>query len=141
MIINMRILILFLSMPFFACNDETVDCLEHIACTREYVSLTMNITDGQGAAISLNSYYTEDVNSGEIFNFKNQDNYLDSISRANGSYVLFTDGGMGKVNKFGNRFLFHGFINGNEIISESYTIGHDCCHVILLDGNPNIIVN
>ena len=141
MMMNMRILILFLSMPFFACNNETVDCTKDIACTEIYMSLIVNVTNGQGVGVSLDTYYTQDVNSGEIFNFQNQDNHLDSISRANGSYVLFTDSGMEKINKLGNRFLFHGIINGNEIISQSYTIGHDCCHVILLDGNPDIVVN
>jgi hypothetical protein len=34
-----------------------------------------------------------------------------------------------------------GFKNGAEIFSQNFIVGHDCCHIELKEGNPEIKIN
>ena len=138
----MRILFLitcFISIA--SCTDEPIVCTENIACTRQFEILTVKISDHLGEPIPLDNYFTLDLPNGNIYDFQNQDDYLDSVSKANGNYILLTDGQMNIINKSGTRFTFKGFVNNMEVVSENYLIGHDCCHVVLMEGNTEIILN
>jgi len=137
----MRNLLFLLLLPFFSCNDESLDCPDNIACTEQFEIILVKISDSQGSPVQLDNYFTVDLQSDEIYDFQSQDTYLDSILRVNGNYILFTDGQMDKINKSGTRFSFKGFINSTEVVSEKFLIGHDCCHVVLLEGNTEIILN
>ncbi|MFT5570887.1 MAG: hypothetical protein ACI9RP_002946, partial [Cyclobacteriaceae bacterium] len=41
----------------------------------------------------------------------------------------------------GEVFIFQGTIDGLEVINESFTIGHDCCHISLLSGPERITLS
>jgi hypothetical protein len=111
-----------------------------IICTEEFQMLTVTVTDTLSQPVLLDEYYVIRTETSERIDLSGQDPYLDSINRQKGIYFLLTDGQMGMTKEKGTEFVFHGMQDSLEIVNEKYFIGNDGCHVILFDGNPEIIV-
>jgi len=62
---------------------------------------------------------------------------------ANGDrlYPIYNDSYVG-VMRFENRALvFKGFIDNQEVVTANYVVTSDCCHVSLVSGNVEIILD
>jgi len=129
--------IIILLVMLYSCILNTDDDL---VCTEEYRMLTVSLTDSIDNPVILTSNYTEKTSTGEIIDFVQEDNYFDSINRANGIYILFTDGKMSMTSKSGTEFQFKGFIDSVLVVCEPYIIKNDGCHVLLESGNTEIVL-
>ncbi|HNW74944.1 MAG TPA: hypothetical protein PKN44_15045 [Bacteroidales bacterium] len=109
-------------------------------CTTEYRTLAVTVCDSSSHPVFLDSCYVRKVNTGEIVDFSGSDRYLDSIGRIQGRYLIGSDGKMALVSPTGIWFEFHGLISGVEVAERNYLVGYDGCHVVLMEGNPVIIV-
>ncbi|SEJ18376.1 hypothetical protein SAMN04487995_3656 [Dyadobacter koreensis] len=114
------------------------DCPKERNCTLELDFVVINIKNQNSQPISLDEYYTIRISNGEKIISK--DFGLDSLRRAWGAYPVISDREKETIEKCGTDFEFTGIKNGIEIVKQRYTIGHDCCHVKILSGKPDIIV-
>jgi hypothetical protein len=112
-----------------------------IMCTEEYRMLTISIKDSASNPVILSEYFVKKTSTGEILDFKQEDPFMDSINRMNGTYIILTDSRMGMTSKTGAEFEFHGLAGDVKIVQERYIIGNDGCHVRLLSGNNQVIVS
>ncbi|MCF2446235.1 hypothetical protein L0657_19920 [Dyadobacter sp. CY345] len=122
--------------------DEATDpcnCTTAVNCTENYITLVLTVTNTSGQPVDLDDYYTTKISTGEKINLKNAE--FDSLRGTMGEYPILADGQKDMTEKCGTDFEFTGIKNGNEIVKRTYKIGHDCCHVKILEGDPNIIIS
>ncbi|MFY0686881.1 MAG: hypothetical protein JXQ90_06935 [Cyclobacteriaceae bacterium] len=51
-----------------------------------------------------------------------------------GTYTLLSDEHMNLVEQSGSDVSFSGFRGDDRVIDQNYLVGHDCCHIQLLEG-------
>ena len=137
MIRNLKVYLLLIPLiSFFACKRDN-----GAICTTEYRMLTVSIKDTASKPVILSNYFVKKTSTGEIIDFSKEEPYLDSITRIQGIYFVFTDGKIGMTSKDGTEFEFHGILGTTEIVNEKYLIGNDECHVKMLSGKTEIIIS
>jgi hypothetical protein len=127
--------LLILSSLIISCNQNG-NCLGTQACTEELRIITVDIYASNNSPVSLDSAYSI-LADGRSFSFENDDLLLGT----SGTYTILTDAEMDHVEKRGTEVIFEGWIDQDKVISEVYLIGHDCCHIELLDGETNLIID
>ncbi|MCE7038802.1 hypothetical protein [Dyadobacter sp. CY312] len=136
------ILFIFLTGIFTTCTKEDVApcaCVDNRACTEEYRILNIEITNAAGQPYILDSYYTTKVEDNLKFNL--QTDSRDSLASITGEYPVAEDQLFQFTDRCGKEFKFTGIKNGVEVISQTYTVAHDCCHVVINEGEVKIVVN
>lgn len=118
--------------------DYSTQC-ENVACTQDFRTVMVTVLDNAGVKVPLDSI--------AVIHLKNNENITRQLepfewemAQETGSYPLFGDE---NVQKYRNQTLevtFKGFISGNEVVNEKYTVGADCCHVGLVKGNTNVVI-
>ncbi len=137
-----KIIVAFLSLFLVACNDnddaEQQDCSEAI-CTLNFVTVTVSVKDASGEPVSLDSYEVIDNEIGENlatdFN-GNEYQYL----KEQGFYPILSDANRIQYQNTTATLTFKGFRTNEEVINEDYEVGADCCHVNLISGNTEIVL-
>ncbi len=132
-----RIFLPIVGLVLFSCADTN----NGLMCTEEYRMLTVTIYDSEMEPIILTDYYTLKTSTDEIIDFKPENQYIDSIYTINGTYILFTDSKMAEASKSGTEFRFQGFIDTLLVVNKPFIIRNDGCHIELVSGNPNIVLN
>jgi len=114
-----------------ACNNDDVDqqeeCPDNIACTEQYVTLTVSFSDNNGDPLVLDSYTVTLVATGEVLTFSS------NIDPVQGTYALAEDKHLELVEKNGSELRFEGIVDGSKVVDEIFLVGHDCCHVVLIE--------
>ena len=112
-----------------SCNRE-----KDKMCTDEFRLITINIKDSSGAAVLLDSNYTEILHTNSIIRIK-----TDSIFIKNGSYIVFTDSQMDLIEKDAETEIkFIGFKRSGKVVDERYIVTQDGCHIQRLSGNTKL---
>ena len=136
-------LILFSFSIVASCNDKDENTLQDctmVSCTQNFVTLTVSAKDASGAAILLDSYEVIDVDSGKNLtdDFNDEENqYL----KEQGLYPILSDANRVKYQNSTATLTFKGYISNEEVINEEFVVGADCCHVSLISGNTEIIID
>lgn len=132
--------IIFLCLLFFIncdCNCES-EC-ENIACTEQFVMITIAIVDNNQNPFILDDFKVINIeNDTDITNELND--YYQSFP-GEGIYPIFDDRFQNEYQNQEIEIQFIGYIDSQEIINESYSVGADCCHVYPISGNYNITVD
>jgi hypothetical protein len=131
---NKIMLLMLLPLGIVSCSDSN-NCNANLDCTEIYVTLTVNVQDSNGDPILLDSAYSIHINSGMIY--QNDESLM---LQDQGSYILWTDSQLDITDKNGSEIQFEGWLSGEKLVTEKFTVGHDCCHVELLEGNELIII-
>ncbi|MFT6133561.1 MAG: hypothetical protein ACJAZM_000034 [Cyclobacteriaceae bacterium] len=84
----------------------------------------------------LDTYQTLQVIGQNLYDFTEDGFFGDQ-----GYYTVLTDAQLNSLQMDGEVFIFQGTIDGLEVINESFTIGHDCCHISLLSGPERITLS
>ncbi|WP_299317996.1 hypothetical protein [uncultured Maribacter sp.] len=137
-----KITLVFLSIFLVACNNnddaEQQDCSETI-CTLNFVTITVNIKDASGEAIALDSYVVIDNATGEdLASDLNGEEY--QYLKEQGFYPIISDANRVQYQNSTATLTFKGVIDNEEVINETYEVGADCCHVSLINGNNEIVL-
>ncbi len=114
-----------------SCDDESEDCPKSLPCTRELQIINIKVTSN-GESVTLEYYKTVNLSNNEIYNYQ----YLSYYEP--GVYPVLTDAEFDKVDKNGSSFRFEGSIMDAVVVDEIFVIGHDCCHIELIDGNIEV---
>ncbi|MBE9466403.1 hypothetical protein ACFP1I_24430 [Dyadobacter subterraneus] len=142
-----RILLFFVTILLFStCKKEysvgdmkdPCTCYGDEVCTEQYVSLIIDLKDQYKDPIVLDEYYSTILETGEKINL--QDVGLDSLRRKSGRYPIWEDKLMSLTGRCAKQIEFTGLREGREIVKKTFLIGHDCCHVKITLGDPNVII-
>ncbi|MDH5610259.1 MAG: hypothetical protein OEY56_12345 [Cyclobacteriaceae bacterium] len=125
------LLILIPLFVLFSCHTED-GCSGVTVCTEEFRSITVTITQN-GQPFKLDYFKTIHEQTGKVYDFSGRTDFIN-----NDRYVLLTDGQMGELEKNGSWFRLEGGIQDTVLVSETYLIGHDCCHIVLVSGPTEI---
>ena len=132
-----------LSIFLVACNDKDeltqIDCSLTI-CTEVFVTITVSVKNASGEAIRFDSYEVIDVDSGKNLtdNFNEEENqYL----KEQGLYPILSDTYRVKYQNSTATVTFKGYNSNEEVINEEFVVSADCCHVSLISGNTEIILD
>lgn len=120
---------LLLAAAMVSCNDDQ-DCKGNLVCTEEFRTVLIDVVDGNGAPVTLDSYTVTNLDTDQAI-------MLDPIIWID-TYPIADDSMLNEIPKEGQRIELVGVIDGQEVIREIFLVGHDCCHVILLEGESTI---
>jgi len=133
----LQILFLLFSVSFFSCEEENLNsdgCEDNLVCTEQFTTISLEITNQQGEPIVLDDFYTF-YDSRKKFEYQ-----LNNIQQGLGIYPVLTDSEMDEIQKEGTTLIFVGEKDGRNIVEHQMVIGHDCCHVILIEGDDKIVI-
>ncbi|WP_339625839.1 hypothetical protein [uncultured Maribacter sp.] len=138
-----KVTLVILSIFLVACHDKDEptqqDCTM-VACTQNFVTLTVSVKDASGAAIVLDSYEVINVDSGKNLtdDFNDEEN---QYFKEQGLYPILSDAHRVEYQNSTATLTFKGYISNEEVINEEFVVGADCCHVSLISGNTEIILD
>jgi hypothetical protein len=129
-----------LLLLFFAgCeNNDANDCTNQ-ACTEVFKTIVVTIKDSENNPVVLDSFKVTNLENGDDLTRELNNTEFEAM-REKGIYPLFGDE---YARGFSNREVeinFKGYIDNEEIINSDYKVGADCCHVILISGDPEISI-
>ena len=136
---NLFILFCFISMAATCQDKNSKDkkenpCDPYIMCTMEFRIINLEIRSDAGEAVILDEFYSE-INGDKI-------EIPDDVYQSkDGFYPVATDRQMKVLDFEGNEIVFFGLIEGEIVVEHKMTIGKDCCHIQLIDGEEKIIVS
>jgi len=117
-------------------KEETAKCDSTIFCTMELKSLFLDVKDPNGQVVVLDKVVSTRSN-GEEFSFKREPFIGMETS---GRYAFWSDNQFESTNKTGENIVVKGIRNNQEIFRRNFKVGHDCCHVLLIEGNTNATI-
>ncbi len=136
---SLPILFMFVSFSFLSCEDENAnddDCnLGSRLCTEEFRTISLEITNPEGDPVVLDYFYTF-YDSRKKFEYT-----LDDVQKGEGIYPVITDADMDELDREGSILIFVGEKDGRNIVEHQMVIGHDCCHVQLIEGDDEIEID
>lgn len=116
-------------------NDKSQDkSCEGIMCTQEFRTLTVTVKDSAGEAVMLDSYTVTDLKADEQLSFEQS-------ASDPGSYVLYSDKYANDHQNTERSLVFEGMKDGAVVVSETYEVAADCCHIQLLEGDLSLTIN
>lgn len=137
-------LVFYVSLLFLAAagcsNDDNNNECSGVACTLDFRSFTLTITDIDNNPVALDQYTTTDItNSEDLTTELNDDQFQEA--RQFGIYPLYGDQFVQLHQNEVLEIVFKGFINGDEVVSAQFTVGADCCHTEIISGDLEIMLN
>ena len=136
-----KIIVAFLSLILVACNNnddaEQQDCSEAI-CTHNFVTITVSVKDEAGDAVVLDSFEVLDTATGENLA---KDISAEEYHNDQGIYPLISDAHRIQYQNKTTTLTFKGYINDELVVNQEFEVGADCCHVSLITGNREIVLD
>lgn len=111
--------------------DEDNDCDETI-CTLEFITFSVVITDENQNPVALDSFKVINLDNGQNITIPLTPTELENASQQ-GQYPLVNDNSLGTNKEI--EIQFSGSINSQEVISSTYTVRTDCCHINSVYGD------
>lgn len=137
-------IVFFVSLTFFLAvgctnDNENTGCSD-IACTLEFRSFDVTLTDVDNNPVALDQFTVIDISNNEDLTTElNDDQFLEA--RQTGIYPLYGDHFAQLHQNKVIEIIFKGFIDDNEVVSAQFTVGADCCHTEIISGDLEIILN
>jgi len=137
-----QIIISTFTILLMSCNsDENNDILNsdcsNETCTELFLTIIISIEDQNQNPVALDSFEVLNLDNGSEITIPLSPSGL-VLAQELGKYPLVADGGI-KINQE-VQLQFKGFINNQEVINGNYTASADCCHVILISGELQLIL-
>jgi len=130
---------LFLLLLFAGCeNNDLNDCANQ-ACTMEFRTITVTIKDSEKNPVALDSFKVTNLENGDDLSRELNNTEFEAM-RENGVYPLFGDEYARDFNNKEVEINFKGYIENQDIVNSYYKVGADCCHIMLISGDPEISI-
>ena len=129
----MRFIFLFLlTTALLSCkhDDNRQNCSGELVCTEIFVSIIIDVLDSEGEPLQLDAYTLTNLDTEETLNLPQ----LTLQPR----YPIANDSMLDSLPPEGHRIEFVGIIDGVEVVRQTFLVGHDCCHVVLMEGPTTI---
>ena len=121
-------LLLVVATAIVSCNNDH-GCSGNTLCTTEFVIINFDIVDAEGERVVLDSFTVTDLTTNAT---------LTLDWEPGDRYPIADDSLQGEIPESGRSLEFVGLLNGTEVVRQTFVVGHDCCHVTLLDGPTSI---
>ncbi len=125
-----------LLFPFASCSADK-DC--NVNCTEEYRTIVIKIKTSDGEPVVLDSFKVVDLRNGRDITLQ-LDDWTREYQRERGIYPIFSDKYKEEYRQQLFSIRFTGFIEGVEVVSETYKVGADCCHVYHYSGDLELVI-
>ena len=118
------ILLLLCMLGASSCVD-----LQPTACDLSFISVAVEVEGG-----TLDKTYT--INSAQdtisVYFAGSNEPFTSSV------YTIINDSHKDVISNDEEEVVFHGYIDDKLVINETYTVGHDGCHVLKISGKEKI---
>ncbi len=121
-----------------SCTKNNTNCSDTF-CTEEFRTITVTIKNSNGTAVVLDSFEVSIIDTKMDITREVNENEFEMMQQK-GKYPLFGDEYSRDYENEEVRINFKGFLNNQEIVNTDFTVGADCCHVILVEGITEIII-
>lgn len=126
-----------LFLLFQSCSEKDKAC--NGICSEEYRTIVVNIENNQGDPVLLDSFKVVDLGNGSDITLQ-LDDWTRDYQRERGIYPIFSDKYVREYRQLQAQIKFTGFIDGQEVVSEIYKVAVDCCHVVHLAGDLELVI-
>lgn len=119
-------------------DDDNIDCSD-VACTEEFRSYNITLTDTNKNPVALDKFTVTDITNNKDLTTELSPSQL-QLARQTGMYPLYGDK-FARIHQ--NKVIdivFSGVYDSNEVVNALFTAGADCCHTEIISGNLEIIV-
>ncbi len=122
------------AIAFTGCKDENVtECdVESLVCTEIFTTVNISVTDSKSNPFQLDSIAVTKIGSSTPLFTENPE------ASVEGLYKLISDAEMESITKEGSEVNFEGFKAGVKVVDEDYKVGHNCCHVVFIQGQQDV---
>jgi len=134
------VILLFLFLLNCNTDDDNNSKCSDIACTEQFVTITVSLKDDVNNPVALDRIKVTISANGNDITREIPDIEWQSF-RQNGIYPLFGDEYAKDYQNMELEINFKGFISNLEVVSSDFIVGADCCHVILVSGDTNLIID
>jgi len=120
---------------FTACDpaENITECdIDGVICTEEFRTVEMSLTQSSGEPATLDSVVV--TKDGETLFTASTDTVTTGV------FPVITDAEMNDIIKEGSQVVFKGYESGAVIVNENYKVGHDCCHVVFIQGTQDVVL-
>ncbi|MBC2838080.1 hypothetical protein [Robiginitalea sp. SC105] len=135
----MRLIFCLLILAYGCENSDNEPDCSGVACTLEFRTIGVSVSDPSGVAIPLDVYEVREVSGGANVTPEYTPTELEGYRESN-SYPILTDSRLGELRNKRVSLEFRGFANGTLVASRIFLAGADCCHVALFQGDPEIVI-
>ena len=124
-------LVLCTVLTVFSCDEQSapLQCPPDLACTEIFISFAYAPLDNTDEPLLLDTYYSRNLDNGQTYTFGEADD-----TRTLGNYTVITDAQIEEINATGTFIRFIGVKDGEIVLEQDFLIGHDCCHIVPLEG-------
>lgn len=115
-------------------------CTDDIACTEEYKAISIQVQDQQGSPVELDKLTI--LNQTDSHNIEiNQAEWYTGMTQDRGRYVILTDASQKILENRRVTVIVTGTKEGQQILSQNFVLGADCCHIQHYEGELLITTN
>ncbi|MFQ3212988.1 MAG: hypothetical protein ACJAT1_001710 [Marivirga sp.] len=132
--ISFIVIVLFGLVASSCKEDDKQDCTA-VACTEEFRTITLTVSDQNGDPVIFDDYYTF-IDSRNRFKIEQDVSFI-----AQGIYPVASDAELNQLSFEGTILTFVGEIDDQNIIEHQMLIGKDCCHISLISGEMTVQID
>lgn len=121
------------AMPVAGPTDAATDC-RAVMCTMDFRTVSVRVVDAAGKPVKLDSYQT--VLSGKGTAVLTGDA---AASMMDGMYPVVTDEWVANHKNTTAKMIFIGMMGNKPVVTETFEIKADCCHVSKLSGKETAV--
>lgn len=128
-------------MAMLSCDETELkgDC-GSVACTEVFMSVGVKVTDGEGNPVALDGIRITRLPGNEDFT-REYDDETWRIFTQQGSYPIADDLDARRLPRHTDiKLNFRGYIGSREVANADYVVKFDCCHINLVSGNTELVV-
>jgi hypothetical protein len=133
-----EILLIFISCIFSLESCKEVD--KGGICSAVFASVSVTIKNGASTPLSLDSFKVMRVIDNTDMTVKFSSSEFEFMQKS-GSYPITNDSYMGQLSNKNIEVVFMGSKGGKIVVNRKYSIGADQCHVKLIAGNPQVVID
>ena len=121
-------------------SEEVQDC-STVYCTFDLRWITVKLTDQSGNPVALDRMKVTRVADGKDLTRTYYNEEWNTFRRL-GSYPITGDVDSKRIPRFKHTKLrFQGYIGNRQVIKADYVVTFDCCHISLVSGERELVVN
>lgn len=133
-------LFLFILLHLGCTTDNDKEDCNSVACTLNFVTIGVSVKNTSGGAVPLDSFKVTDTASGTDLTLVANDQEFEDYKN-NGFYPIFSDAYRLQYQNKSTTISFKGFIGNDIVVTEEFVVGADCCHVSLISGTTDIVID
>ncbi|WP_224491084.1 hypothetical protein [Robertkochia flava] len=137
--------VLFFAIVFsfgVSCNsddDGNQGNCGNAVCTEEFRAFDVSVVNRSQEPIALDEFVVTWVESGRNLTLDYSQEDLE-VYQASGMYPLISDSYLSDFRSRVISLTFEGYINGELVVDEDFTVAFDCCHVFLIEGDLEVVL-